>query len=49
VQEGVKRILLLEERPTEKPTRELAENWRPHRGAAAIFTWHYYATGFEAI
>jgi DNA-3-methyladenine glycosylase II len=49
VQEGVKRIMLLEERPTEKPTREIAEDWRPHRGAAAIFTWHYYATGFEAI
>lgn len=49
VQEGVKRILALETRPTEKPTRALAENWRPHRGAAAIFTWHYYATGFEAI
>lgn len=49
VQEGMKRILLLDERPTEKPTRELAENWRPHRGAAAIFTWHYYATDFEAI
>ncbi|HMT42302.1 MAG TPA: DNA-3-methyladenine glycosylase 2 family protein [Sphingorhabdus sp.] len=49
VQEGVKRILLLDERPSEKPTREVAEAWRPHRGAAAIFTWHYYATGFEAI
>jgi DNA-3-methyladenine glycosylase II len=49
VQEGVKRIMLLDERPAEKPTREIAENWRPHRGAAAIFTWHYYATGFEAI
>jgi DNA-3-methyladenine glycosylase II len=49
VQEGVKRIMLLNERPTEKPTREIAENWRPHRGAAAIFAWHYYATGFEAI
>jgi DNA-3-methyladenine glycosylase II len=49
VQEGVKRILAMETRPTEKPTRALAEGWRPHRGAAAIFTWHYYATGFEAI
>lgn len=49
VQEGVKRILLLDTRPAEKATRALAELWRPHRGAAAIFTWHYYATGFEAI
>lgn len=43
VQEGVKRLLDLTERPAEKPTRELAEGWRPHRGAMAIFTWHFYA------
>jgi DNA-3-methyladenine glycosylase II len=49
VQEGVKRILCLEERPSEKAIREIAESWRPHRGAAAIFTWHVYAAGFEAI
>jgi DNA-3-methyladenine glycosylase II len=49
VQEGVKRILGLKERPSEKAIRELAEAWRPHRGAAAIFTWHVYAAGFEAI
>ncbi|MBL0021510.1 MAG: DNA-3-methyladenine glycosylase 2 family protein [Sphingomonadales bacterium] len=49
VQEGVKRLLGMAERPAEKATREVAEKWRPHRGAAAIFTWHFYATGFEAI
>jgi DNA-3-methyladenine glycosylase II len=49
VQEGVKRILCLDERPSEKAIREIAESWRPHRGAAAIFTWHVYAAGFEAI
>jgi DNA-3-methyladenine glycosylase II len=49
VQEGVKRILGLDERPTEKAIREMSEEWRPHRGAAAIFTWHVYAAGFEAI
>lgn len=43
VQEGVRRLLDLNERPAEKPTRELAEGWRPHRGAMAIFTWHFYA------
>ncbi len=42
VQESVKRILSLEARPTEKQTRLLAESWSPYRGAAAIFTWHYY-------
>lgn len=43
VQEGVKRLLEMKERPTEKPTREIGERWSPHRGAMAIFTWHYYA------
>jgi DNA-3-methyladenine glycosylase II len=42
VQAGIGRILGLPERPTEKATRELAEAWRPHRGAVAIFTWHCY-------
>ena len=35
-------LLGLPERPDEKRTRELAEKWRPHRGAAAIFAWHHY-------
>lgn len=43
VQEGVKRLLGLEERPAEKATRALAESWSPQRGAMAIFMWHYYA------
>ena len=42
VQEAVGRILQLGARPSEKLTRELAEPWRPHRGAAAIFSWHCY-------
>jgi DNA-3-methyladenine glycosylase II len=42
VQAGLHRLLGLEARPSEKLTRELAEAWRPHRGAAAIFTWHCY-------
>ncbi|MEJ6009538.1 DNA-3-methyladenine glycosylase 2 family protein [Novosphingobium aquae] len=42
VQAGLHRILRLDERPSEKETRVLAEAWRPHRGAAAIFTWHCY-------
>lgn len=35
------RILGLDGKPTEKRIRELAEAWRPHRGAFAIFTWHH--------
>jgi DNA-3-methyladenine glycosylase II len=42
VQAGLGKILELEQRPTEKETRALAEDWRPHRGATAIFTWHCY-------
>ena len=42
VQAGLHKILDLPERPDEKATRALAEAWRPHRGAAAIFTWHCY-------
>jgi DNA-3-methyladenine glycosylase II len=42
VQAGLHRILGLDERPSEKQTRLLGERWRPHRGAAAIFTWHCY-------
>ncbi len=49
VQEGVGRLLGLPARPSEKEIRMLAEPWRPHRGAAAIFTWHIYAAGFQAI
>lgn len=43
VQEGIKRLLALEERPDEKRLREIGEQWRPHRGAMAIFSWHFYA------
>ena len=42
VQAGLHKLLDLEARPAEKLTREMAEKWRPHRGAAAIFTWHCY-------
>jgi DNA-3-methyladenine glycosylase II len=42
VQIEVGRILNLPERPSERRTRELAEGWRPHRGAAAIMAWHHY-------
>ncbi|MBC2663967.1 DNA-3-methyladenine glycosylase 2 family protein [Novosphingobium flavum] len=42
VQAGLHKVLGLEARPSEKETRTLGEGWRPHRGAAAIFTWHCY-------
>ena len=42
VQAGLHKLLDLPERPSEKATRDMAEKWRPHRGATAIFTWHCY-------
>ena len=42
VQAGLAKLLGLDTRPDEKAARALAEPWRPHRGAAAIFTWHCY-------
>ena len=43
VQVACGKLLDLAERPTEKEARALAEKWRPHRSAMAIFTWHAYA------
>ncbi len=42
VQAGLHRIFALPNRPDEKQARAMAEAWRPHRGAVAIFTWHCY-------
>ena len=44
VQIEIGRILGLPERPSEKLVRQIAEDWRPHRGAAAIMAWHHYNT-----
>ncbi|WP_116092524.1 DNA-3-methyladenine glycosylase family protein [Sphingomonas crusticola] len=48
VQEEVGQLLGLPERPSEKMVRSLADRWRPHRGAAAIFTWHHYTRRLNA-
>jgi len=44
VQVGLGRLLGHEDRPSEKKLRELAEPWRPFRGAAAVLAWHHYNT-----
>lgn len=36
------RLLGLPDKPSEKQLRELAEAWRPYRGAAAVLAWHSY-------
>ena len=43
------RIMGLEGKPTEKRVRELAQAWRPHRGAFAIFTWHHRKTSAAPV
>jgi DNA-3-methyladenine glycosylase II len=42
VQAGLHRLLDLPARPSEKEVRDLAETWRPHRGAVTLLTWHCY-------
>ena len=42
VQIEIGRLLGLPDKPTEKHLRELAEPWRPYRGAAAVLAWHSY-------
>ncbi|MEG3176199.1 DNA-3-methyladenine glycosylase 2 family protein [Sphingomonas sp. RB3P16] len=49
VQIEIGRILGHEARPSEKLVRELAEPWRPHRGAAAIFAWYHYQSNMKVI
>ena len=36
------KLLGLPDKPSEKHLRELAEPWRPYRGAAAVLAWHSY-------
>jgi DNA-3-methyladenine glycosylase II len=42
LQVGVQRLKRLEERPGRATLVEIAEPWRPWRGVAARFLWHYY-------
>lgn len=42
------RLMGLAERPSEAETRRIAQRWSPHRGAAAIFTWHSYSARLSA-
>jgi DNA-3-methyladenine glycosylase II len=49
IQIEVGRILGHETRPSEKLVRDLAEPWRPHRGAAAVFAWYHYQSDMKVI
>ena len=42
LQEGMKRLKSLDERPNGKMLKTLGEAWRPYRGAGALMLWHIY-------
>lgn len=43
IQAGLHRLKNMRARPDRKRTEAVARAWRPFRGAAAIFIWHYYS------
>lgn len=43
LQEGLRRIRGLAERPKGKATTAMVDAWRPHRTTMALFCWHVYA------
>jgi len=43
LQVGMQRLKRLRRRPEPDGLLKLVEPWRPYRGAAAHFLWHYYA------
>ncbi len=42
IQEALRRLKNLDERPARKISEAIVEPWRPFRGIAALFLWHYY-------
>jgi DNA-3-methyladenine glycosylase II len=42
IQVAYQRLRRLDARPSARALRAMTEPWRPHRGAAAVFLWHYY-------
>ena len=42
LQEGMKRLKSLDDRPNRKMLEKLGEAWRPYRGAGALMLWHIY-------
>ena len=40
--EAVKRLKMLDSRPTPSEMDEFARQWQPYRGAAALLLWHFH-------
>lgn len=49
LQAAAQRLKRLEQRPNRASLIALAEPWRPWRGAAARFLWHYYAATRQTL
>lgn len=44
IRAGLQQLKNMRERPDRRLADSLAEPWRPHRSAVAIFVWHYYSS-----
>ena len=42
IQEALRRLKGLDERPARAESEPIVEHWRPWRGIGALFLWHYY-------
>ncbi|MGB0555478.1 MAG: DNA-3-methyladenine glycosylase family protein [Alphaproteobacteria bacterium] len=42
IQVAVKKLKRMRKRPDRKRMEAVAKRWRPYRGVAALFLWHYY-------
>ena len=42
IQEALRRLKGLDERPARNASEEIVASWQPWRGVAALFLWHYY-------
>ena len=43
LQEGMKRLKNLDNRPSGKQMKQLGAGWKPYRGAGALMLWHIYS------
>lgn len=43
IQAGLHKLRNMRRRPDRNKTEIIGRRWRPYRGAAAIFVWHYYS------
>jgi len=43
IQAGLHKLRNMRKRPDRNKTELIGRRWRPYRGAAAIFIWHYYS------